>query len=518
VLSVASEILSASAPRPEAKPAPRSGAEADAQGPTPFADMLDNTASADETADQPQPALAQPGPSVAAAKGKPASGKMTATVLLAEDASAATAPADGLQDLSGKADGHEAATANAIAAPRLPDADQAAPGAAGVPAEGDESAAETLAAAADIASMRAKVDPSGDSKRDSKLDSKASLKADSKTSPAKPGTTADGKAAKEASDGAPASADTPVPDVGSPVAVAVAVPPGVADSATATTTTPAAAPAPAAKAGTAPMDTTTEGSVISGKIAGLDKIAAAAIAPDAVDAPAAGDKTAPGSDKKQSNINNIQGQTAPANAPAARPVADDAAKPGPLHRDPRPQAEAAPAVRAASDMPQPPVLPQAAPANAPAATDRAAAATAPQAVAVPVAGIAVEIASKAFAGKNRFEIRLDPPELGRIHVRLDVDRNGEITSHVMTERQDTLDLLRRDAPTLERALQDAGLRTANNGLQFSLRDHGFGRNDQPIPVNDSARLVVSDESLNTETMPPVYRTFAGSRAGLDIRV
>jgi hypothetical protein len=88
----------------------------------------------------------------------------------------------------------------------------------------------------------------------------------------------------------------------------------------------------------------------------------------------------------------------------------------------------------------------------------------------------------------------------------------------MTDRQDTLDLLRRDAPTLERALQDAGLKTANNGLQFSLRDHGFGRNDQPVPVHDSARLVVSDDSLNAETMPPTYRVFAGSRAGLDIRV
>jgi flagellar hook-length control protein FliK len=37
-----------------------------------------------------------------------------------------------------------------------------------------------------------------------------------------------------------------------------------------------------------------------------------------------------------------------------------------------------------------------------------------QPAAIPMAGLAIEIAGKAFAGKNRFEIRLDPPELGRI--------------------------------------------------------------------------------------------------------
>src|SRR5262249_51779087 len=44
--------------------------------------------------------------------------------------------------------------------------------------------------------------------------------------------------------------------------------------------------------------------------------------------------------------------------------------------------------------------------------------------AIPIAGLAVEIAARAQAGQSRFEIRLDPPELGRIDVRLDIDRSG----------------------------------------------------------------------------------------------
>ena len=43
----------------------------------------------------------------------------------------------------------------------------------------------------------------------------------------------------------------------------------------------------------------------------------------------------------------------------------------------------------------------------------------------------------------------------------------------MAERRDTLDLMMRDAPQIERALQDAGLKS-DGGLQFSLRDPGGG--------------------------------------------
>jgi flagellar hook-length control protein FliK len=172
-----------------------------------------------------------------------------------------------------------------------------------------------------------------------------------------------------------------------------------------------------------------------------------------------------------------------------------------------------------ADASQPLPLLQANTVAQPVAADRAAPASPqPQATALPVAGIAVEIAAKAFEDKNRFEIRLDPPELGRIHVRLDVDRDGQVTSHITADRSDTFDMLRRDASSLERALQDAGVKTSNNGLQFSLRDQGFGRNDQPVPMHDSARIVVRDQNLDTEIVAPVYRTLTGLRAGVDIRV
>jgi hypothetical protein len=145
------------------------------------------------------------------------------------------------------------------------------------------------------------------------------------------------------------------------------------------------------------------------------------------------------------------------------------------------------------------------------------------AIAVPIAGLAIEIASHARAGKNRFEIRLDPPDLGRIDVRLDVDREGKVTSHLVVDRPETLDLLRRDAPQLERSLQQAGLKTADNALQFSLRDQGGFGGQNPNPSHGSpagaARVIIPDRELPAvETTMAAYNRITGTRAGIDIRV
>ena len=121
---------------------------------------------------------------------------------------------------------------------------------------------------------------------------------------------------------------------------------------------------------------------------------------------------------------------------------------------------------------------------------------------MPLAGVAIEIVGKALAGKNHFEIRLDPPELGRIEVRLDVDRDGSVTTHMIADRSDTLNLLQRDASGLERALQDAGLKTSDNGLQFSLRDQSMGREQSNAPTPRAAQIVVNDERACRPTTRP----------------
>jgi flagellar hook-length control protein FliK len=107
----------------------------------------------------------------------------------------------------------------------------------------------------------------------------------------------------------------------------------------------------------------------------------------------------------------------------------------------------------------------------------ASAAAAPQQAAAPshtahtpdVNGLAVAIFARSQSGAKQFDIRLDPPELGRVEVRLSIDAGGKAQAHLTADHSDTLTLLRQDAPALTRALREAGLDVSQDGLNFSLR-------------------------------------------------
>ena len=86
--------------------------------------------------------------------------------------------------------------------------------------------------------------------------------------------------------------------------------------------------------------------------------------------------------------------------------------------------------------------------------------------------IAVQIQSAMQNGTNRLTVDLQPAELGRVEIKLDVDKDKNVTATVVVDRPGTLDLLQRDSKALERALQDAGLQTNSGSLSFSLRDSG----------------------------------------------
>ncbi|MEL6680698.1 MAG: flagellar hook-length control protein FliK [Pseudomonadota bacterium] len=88
------------------------------------------------------------------------------------------------------------------------------------------------------------------------------------------------------------------------------------------------------------------------------------------------------------------------------------------------------------------------------------------------------------------ELRLDPPELGRIQVHIANGEGAQIAT-VTVEREETLDLLRRNEVLLRRDLVEAGL--GNTDLNFARQDrqdrtalvppfHADGTDDGPVPV------------------------------------
>lgn len=72
-------------------------------------------------------------------------------------------------------------------------------------------------------------------------------------------------------------------------------------------------------------------------------------------------------------------------------------------------------------------------------------------------------------GESSMEIRLKPVELGSVEVKIETTADGHSRIHVTAEKRDTLDLLQRDARSLERALQDLGFKSDNSSLSFNMR-------------------------------------------------
>lgn len=141
---------------------------------------------------------------------------------------------------------------------------------------------------------------------------------------------------------------------------------------------------------------------------------------------------------------------------------------------------------------------------------------------VPVDQLAVEIATRAGKGERRFDIRLDPPELGRIDVRLEIDSKGNTTTKLIVERSETLDMLKQDARGLERALQNAGLKTDAGGLQFSLQQdaqtHQGNQNRAPEMRGGRPDIVPVDAEASTPVAIRDASLAAQLRGGVDIRI
>jgi flagellar hook-length control protein FliK len=99
----------------------------------------------------------------------------------------------------------------------------------------------------------------------------------------------------------------------------------------------------------------------------------------------------------------------------------------------------------------------------------------PETAPTSLSALPIEIGFRALEGTKRFDIRLDPAELGRVDVSLSFDKDGEVTAKLTVDRVETLHLLQRDAKTLERAFDQAGLRTSDAGVQISLSDRNAGQ-------------------------------------------
>jgi len=140
----------------------------------------------------------------------------------------------------------------------------------------------------------------------------------------------------------------------------------------------------------------------------------------------------------------------------------------------------------------------------------------------PLHVVPIEIGAKALAGNKRFDIRLDPAELGRIDVSLEISDKGDVSAKLTVDRVETLHMLQRDARTLERAFEQAGLKPSEGGIDLSLRDPGQqsgGRQQQgdEAPRGRRAWVEVSDDSALVTDVATLPRS-ASRLGGVDLSI
>lgn len=75
-------------------------------------------------------------------------------------------------------------------------------------------------------------------------------------------------------------------------------------------------------------------------------------------------------------------------------------------------------------------------------------------------------------------LKLDPPELGSVSVRLEFGKDKTVKAHLLVEKPETFMMLQRDGFTLERALQNAGFDARGSDISFELAQGGGDFNPQ----------------------------------------
>ena len=104
----------------------------------------------------------------------------------------------------------------------------------------------------------------------------------------------------------------------------------------------------------------------------------------------------------------------------------------------------------------------------------------PAAPAHQVAAPLVAFASGAN-GNQRLTVRLDPEALGTVQVRIDRPKDGPARVEVTAERPETLALLQRDQPQLQRALDQAGVPPDGRTLVFQAAPQPHLASANPLP-------------------------------------
>jgi hypothetical protein len=80
----------------------------------------------------------------------------------------------------------------------------------------------------------------------------------------------------------------------------------------------------------------------------------------------------------------------------------------------------------------------------------------------------VQVKQGVERGDSQIRVQLNPAELGKVDVRMEINADGRTHVAIIADNKDTLDLLQRDSRSLQKAFNEMGLEMSDSGMSFDL--------------------------------------------------
>ncbi len=109
--------------------------------------------------------------------------------------------------------------------------------------------------------------------------------------------------------------------------------------------------------------------------------------------------------------------------------------------------------------------------------------------------IKVNITKSAVKGVDVIDIKLKPEDLGELSIKIEIKKeDGSVEINIAATNKETLELLQKDAATLQKAFEDAGYKMGENSLSFSEQNQDSKENSQKQARMDFMADALSEQS------------------------
>jgi chemotaxis protein MotD len=140
-----------------------------------------------------------------------------------------------------------------------------------------------------------------------------------------------------------------------------------------------------------------------------------------------------------------------------------------------------------------------------------------------VSKFAARLAMRAVGGATKFEMRMDPPQLGRIEVKMEMTSDNRVQAVMIVENPEVLQDMQKNADSLRRALMREGFDMGSNDLEFQLEqenseaDSHQDDSQEPVDKQVLAQIMAHTSSGEISEIDTGYGYWLMADQRIDIR-